>query len=668
MKKAFPFYPQEGNNDCAAASILMILKYYKGSISYIKLSEMLKTTKKGTTAFHIIETLKQLGFHAEGIKTNIYNIDILPVIAHVTINKSYKHYVVIYDIDYKNKKISIADPTSGIKKYDFLEFLEIWNGIIITMYPEKKVVNESNLSIFKFIFTFLKPYKYKILKIGILSFLTTILSIIISFIFHLIFKPTLNLIILFFMILFIKNSLEYMRNNKLLKITNKIDEDMTTHAFMKIINLPYSYYQNKTNGEIVGRISDLKNVKLFLTQIIIILFTDLPLILMSLCCLFYLDIFLSLIIFSFMILIVIISLKFHKKLKKYTYLTKINNAENLSLMVEATENFETIKGIKLEEKIINNFKNNYSELIKKNYKLGKTYNKQFFFKDLVISLYSILIILIGLYLVNKNYLQFEMFITMVILSSFLTEPVQNITNLNLEYNNFSISLKRIIDIITYQNKSNNQSFSIIQAGNLYFSFDDTRNILNDINIKIENGEKIILVGSSGSGKSTLMKLIMKYYKPSKGMIRTRENITYISQNEKLFTGTLKTNLTFYEDNNFSKIIDICSLNSIIQKDDLKLNQLIEEDGFNLSGGEKQRIILARALMKKFDVLLIDEALNAVDVSMERKILKKLLTEFNDKTIVFVSHRLDNVDLFYRLIKMNKGKIVFDKKKNKGDDI
>jgi len=667
MRKKFPFYAQEGIKDCASASILMILKYYKGSINHVKLSEMLKTSKRGTTAFHIVETLSRLGFHAEGIKTDINGITFLPVIAHVVINYSYKHYVVIYQIDYKKKKVLIADPAKGFVTYSFKHFQDVWNGIIITMYPIKQITYENDTPLYKYIYDLIKPYKFKIFKIGILSFLITLESIIISFIFHLIFNPTFNLINLFLFLFISKSILEYVRNNLLLYLTNRIDEDITLQSFTKIINLPYSYYQDRTSGEIISKINDLKNVKIFINQLIIILFTDIPLIILSSICLIILNDTISLISFILLTLMVIITIKYHSILKKYMYLTKSDNSDSMSFMVEATEAFETIKGIRLEKKIINKFKEKYNSLLSNNFKLGKFYNKQFFYKDLIISLGNLFIIIIGLYLVQKNHLKFEVFITSVILLSYLIESIKNVLGLNLEFSDFVLSLKRIIDITSYKKDHSNDSSTLV-IDNVFFSFDDRKNILNNVTLKFNSSEKIILVGESGSGKSTLLKLLMKYYIPYEGKVMTKYNTTYISQNEKLFTGTLKDNLTFYNDNDLSKIIDICHLKEIIDKDDLKLNQLIEENGFNLSGGEKQRIILARALMKKFDVLLIDEALNEVDISMERKILKNIFKEFPSKTIIFVSHRLDNADIFDRLIKMKQGTIIFDKKKNKGDEL
>ena len=164
----------------------------------------------------------------------------------------------------------------------------------------------------------------------------------------------------------------------------------------------------------------------------------------------------------------------------------------------------------------------------------------------------------------------------------------------------------------------------------------------------------MVIGTSGSGKSTLFKILKGLYPnyegdiliSGKNILKYMPKISYISQNEILFTGTLEDNL--------------CLAGGKVRKLDLPIgnNDLILEDGFNLSGGQRQRIILARAL-NDFDILIIDEGLNQVDVDMERRILKDLFKEYSDKTIIFISHRLDNLDLFERLIKLKQGKVVLD---------
>ena len=176
----------------------------------------------------------------------------------------------------------------------------------------------------------------------------------------------------------------------------------------------------------------------------------------------------------------------------------------------------------------------------------------------------------------------------------------------------------------------------------------------------------MVTGNSGSGKSTLFKIIKGYYNDYEGSVKIEnneinknyfDNIIYVSQKEILFTGTLKDNLNLKSEN--LKNIKICEIDKFSKGDH---NELIEEDGFNLSGGQKQRIVLARAL-NNFDILIIDEGLNQVSIDMERRILKNLFNNYSNKTIIYISHRLDNLDLFNQYIKMQKGKVVVDTKRN-----
>ena len=168
----------------------------------------------------------------------------------------------------------------------------------------------------------------------------------------------------------------------------------------------------------------------------------------------------------------------------------------------------------------------------------------------------------------------------------------------------------------------------------------------------------MVTGKSGSGKSTLFKILKGFYNDYQGKVfignkdirRLKvSGINYICQNETIFTGTLKDNLEFlgkYDQR------DICEIKDI----GLEYDDLLEENGFNLSGGQRQRIILARAL-NKFNTLIIDEGLSEVDVNMERRIIKGLLERYKNKTIIYVAHRRDNLDLFDRLVEINDGKIL-----------
>lgn len=237
------------------------------------------------------------------------------------------------------------------------------------------------------------------------------------------------------------------------------------------------------------------------------------------------------------------------------------------------------------------------------------------------------------------------------------------------------SLTRIIEILMKKEnlgKLYHELPKTIEYKNLSYSYDDYNLVLSNINLKIQSNEKIMIIGDSGSGKSTLLKLLMKYHKVKRNCLFIdnidindyseeclKNNICYISQKEMLFTDTLYNNLKLdrdISDEQLMSVVDTCYIKDIYRNSNLGINTLIEENGFNLSGGEAQRIVLGRSLLKDFNILIIDEGLNQVDISLERKILKNIFKLYHDKTIIVISHRTNNMDLYDRVVKMENGKV------------
>ena len=189
----------------------------------------------------------------------------------------------------------------------------------------------------------------------------------------------------------------------------------------------------------------------------------------------------------------------------------------------------------------------------------------------------------------------------------------------------------------------------------------------------------MIIGKSGSGKSTLVKMLLKYYECNRNELfiddidindyketSIKNNIVYISQNEMLFTDTLYNNIIYNRNidiEDFLKIEKMCMIEEIIKENISGFNMTLEENGFNISGGERQRIVLARSLLSKFNILIIDEGLNQMDIGLERQVLKNIFNEYKSKTIIIVSHRLENMDLFDQVLELSNGKIIKDAKKN-----
>ena len=193
-----------------------------------------------------------------------------------------------------------------------------------------------------------------------------------------------------------------------------------------------------------------------------------------------------------------------------------------------------------------------------------------------------------------------------------------------------------------------------------------------MNLQIKQGEKILLSGESGSGKSTLVKMLLRYIEVDFNKIKIadidinhyhleniRSNITYVTSSEYLFTDTIRNNIVLYKDypeEDFYEVCKACLVDDIIKNNDNNYDALIEENGFNFSNGERQRIILARSIIKKNSIYIFDEALAGIDISREKKILENIFAYLNDKTIIVISHRFNNKKLFDRVLKLNGAQI------------
>lgn len=673
---------QDGFKDCGPTCLSMIIKHYKGYIDINELKEMCKTDKNGTTAYHLIETAKKCGFESYGVKCNLEDINknniILPCIAHVILNNSYKHYVVIKKIDYKKKKITVYDPIGTIKTYTYENFQKIFSNIIILLYPIKVIKNIPNNSIKKFILEITKTSTKQLIQIIIISIFITLFSIIISFYLQYMVDNVNNqgkiyfIFTLFLIIYIMKIISDFLRNKIIILVNQKIDFNLNYNSFKQIINLPYCYYKNNTTGEIISKINDLDVVRQVISKVAISIFIDLPLTLLSLIIMYILNEKLFIISLIIMLLYWLVLILFRNPLNEKIEDTTLAKADTTSYMVERINGYETLKGCNKEHIALKKFEDKYAALSNKIYDLDNCYNYQLLLKEIINDLGFIFIILIGILLVKDNIITIGQLLSFNSLLVYFLTPIRNIIDLDDSIKQSKIAIKKILNL--YYDKKESGILDKKMKGeiifkNLSYTFNDTRNVLENINLKINQNSKVMVIGESGSGKSTLFKILKKYYTVPRDKVYIdnvdindyqKSNIVYVSQNEILFTDTISNNI---DSDNIIDISKICLIDEIVKNNQLGYNMLIEENGFNLSGGERQRIILARALANEFDILIIDEGLSQVDINMERKILKNLFENYNDKTIIFISHRLENMDLFNQVIKLKKGRISDDLSKN-----
>lgn len=692
MKKNY-IVIQDGIKECGSACLLSLIRYYGGNISLEKLLELTNTNKQGTNFYDMTNALYEVGMTSTGYK--IDNIDELfkidyPFISQVVID-NYMHFVVVYKMH--NNKITIMDPAKGMVSLTKEEFKKIWTGYILVTYPYKKLpeYNQDNYLI-NIIKNIIKNNKKLIINLLFITIITTIFTCIYSYHFKILIdnylytnKPRIMVItIIFIIILLIKIITEYLRNNLLLYLNQKIDLSIISKTIKKIISLPYSYYKNKTTGETISRINDLLYIKNVISKTITTIFLDVILSITVLIVLFTINKTMTFMLFIIIILYFLIFFTYRSIIKTKTNTIQENNAKVNSLLVESINSYETIKGLNLEKIFQNKINKQYLNTINDNLEFTKIINSENLIKDLLEGIIILFVTYLGITNVMDKSLTIGSLITYDSLLYYFIIPIRNSLEFYKEYYYTKNSIKRINNLLDYKyekldEESNLNAFGDILIKNLEFSYNTKNKILKGINLNIKKESKVLIIGSSGSGKSTLLKILYKYYETKRNNIYInnydlldykisdiRKNITYISQNEFLYTDTIRNNIILDRNISEEEFIDVCKLthtDEIVKEKTLSYDFRLEENGANISGGQRQRIILARSLLKKSKIILIDEGLNEIDIDLERKILKNIFTKYRDKTIIIVSHRLNNIDMYDKIVKLENGiiKDVIEKK-------
>lgn len=692
MKK-YPYYIQEEKNDCGVACVKMILNYYHGDYDYQKLKEQLKLDNTGVSAYHITHFLNHFGFYSEGISYTwekfIKTDKVYPIIALVKNEELQNHYIVIYSCSIKKEKLRIGDPKEGIRVISLMHFHQIFTGTVIEIVPTGIISNESDKS-FKNI---VNHFFYANRRNLILFFLMICFLLFFEFITSFATKYFVNgiskekneayfyiIFFIFFIVRTFRNLFSYYSKRFFMYLKFKLQLLLEVHLYQGLFHMsqdnlnrghPSFYLQKKDELEVWVR--EFFTVIEFFT----LDFTTFLLLFIVLT-IFYPNMFFCFFLF-FLFTFLYYFLLAKKLMEREKVLREKLNLIHLSFL-ETIENIHFIIGAKLQKY----FQKKYQQKM-----LSFFHNTKLFFTNLetIQCIYEIIFGLFELYLllsfslsVKSNHLSFANFIFIQTLLSYLFPIVKegamiyfHISKIKF-YGTRLSSFFHINDELSLFQKF---AFQLLECKNFQFTYHEKKVLLKNIDVMIQKGEKILITGKSGSGKSTFLKAISRRLEIDKNQIWMNqldlcdwkmEEIQYqmplITQEEQLFQGTLFENITLgrtVPKEELVKILKCTKVDEIMRNHPLGLKQIITNHGKCLSGGERARIILARTLVQPFQVLLIDEGFREMDIQLERQIMKNLFYFYFQKTIIVVSHRMDNKDLFGRHIEFADSKICLDRK-------
>lgn len=667
--------------DCGVAALKTIFNIFGKKI---EINFNSRNNNQGLTAYEIIKLSKKNGLEAKGVKANLSYLSekYLPCIAHVIKDKSYFHYIVILKNNKMKNKLTIFDPSIGTSSISYNEFNEITTNIFI-IFKKEKIKNEKNNQFRQILLKLAKNNKILIFKSILISIIVIILSLVFSFYIKFLFIYKNYYIILSILFLFIsisKNFLFYIKNKLIIKLNEKIDYDINNDFITHIFNLPYNYYQTKPTGYLITIINDIENFKSIVVKTFTTIFIDFTFIILIIIFLSIFNLYYLLILLLFVIIKIVISYLFQDKYNNNYIKTKLSKISSTTFLINSLDNIKSVKNLSIENIISKKAKEKELLMLSEKQIFNKNNSKYLSINIFLEETFLVIIIFLTFILKNDSASLLNMVIFINCYQLFLGF-LNNVCDYIIMYKTYISSIEKVLDIMeektVEQEKRYIVDFNKIEFLNISYNLPGGNNIFNNVSFIIEKNDSIFIEGKSGVGKTTLIKLLLKEIGGYKGNIlldninlsyisesTIRKSIVYVSNNEKLFSDTIYNNLSIVnnDENKIKKVLNICKIEDFMKKRHIDGNYFIDNTEENLSGGEKNKILIARALLNDPKVIIFDESFNEMDSKTERSIINEIKQNFNI-TIVFISHRKENIDLFNKHYKIENRKLIKIKEEN-----
>ncbi len=690
------YVPQIDETDCGAACLAMILKNYHSRVSIAHLRHIAKTNTEGTTALGLVKTAEKFDMNVQAVKADMSLFDMsdiqYPFIVHVIKDGGLLHYYVV--LKSTKRKIIVADPdsTSGIKKMSRKAFEKEWTGITLFMVPKadfKPVKEKKNnlLSLFPYMF----KQKKLVRNIIVAALLMTLISICSSYFVQGLIDTyipngtftTLSILAIGLLIAYIFNSIFLYGQQFLLNVLGqRLSIDLNLQYIRHIFELPMEFFTTRKTGEITSRFSDASRIIDALASTVISLFLDLSIVILMGIILAVQNMTLFLITLASLPLYAIVILGFSKRFEKLNNDQMESNAVVSSSIIEDIQGIETIKALNSEQVRYKKIDSQFVDYLRKAFKYSKTEAFQIALKTFIRLSLNVIILWVGASVVMHNQMSIGELMAFNALLSYFVDPLQNIINLQPTLQAANVAQNRLNEVYLvkseFKDKTSVNSIHDLN-GKIVFSQVNYRygygeDVLKDINLTINDNEKVTVVGMSGSGKSTLVKLLVDFFSPIKGKVTfnnystkeinkhvLRSYVNYVPQTPYVFAGTIKENLLLGSRSNITEedIIEACQIAEIkndIEKLPLGFDTQLDENAKILSGGQKQRLTIARALLSPAKVLIFDEATSGLDTITEKKVVDNLIS-LKDKTVIFIAHRLAIAERTDNIVVLNQGRII-----------
>lgn len=636
---------QEEEKDCGASCLASIVKYYNGYVPLEIIRNDTLTDNNGTNFYNIKMAAIKYGFDVMG-----YNNEqiIPPYIVQIKINDCY-HFMVIYKIT--NKYLIVMDPGKGIIKYSKEDFNKIFTGYMLKLIPNGKIVKYDKKNGY---LSFLKKLVKNNIKNIIVCFILTIIIIILNLSETYLIKEVLIYKVFIkelLIILLIKLSVNWFKDNILIKVNKKINIELVNNYISKYFKLSYKYLYLKSSGDIINRIKDLNKIKNYLVNEVVNFSLNLLMMLIVTIILFIINYKLTIVVILIYIMTFIVCKCINKEiLKKYNELIYLDNLY-MDRVSEYVSKIITINSLNINSFFINKLNDKSKLVANLNFRVDKLNNYLNIFLEFI-EIFVVIIILGMLYRSNLDNI-----IVYILYYNSFKECVYYFITFNVSYSYLKLVIDRINGVYYLKNYDKSRGLEFknedIIINDLSYSY-GLNKVFDKINYKIKVGSKVLIKGNNGSGKSTIINILTKNIDDYNGKVSIGydirdisynsylEHISYVNQDSGLFEDSIINNIVLNDEidnNKLDEIIKILNLDEVIKNKERGINTLIKN---NFSGGEKQKIIIARCLYKCSDIMVFDEAFSEISSNDRINIINKINDVYRDKTIIYVNHFNDNI--------------------------
>lgn len=702
--KSFPHFTQHDQMDCGPTCLRMIAAFYGKHYTLNEMREISFITHLGVSMLGISMAAENLGFHTIGVQISFWQLvkeARLPCIVHW----NQQHFVVVYRITQKN--VWIADPFAGKIKYSKEEFCHCWlsakedgidTGVALLLEPtpefyvSKDDEEREKYNAFSFLHAYLRPYKHLIGQLLLGLLLGSMIQLMLPFLTQSIVDFGINnqnlsfiylILIAQLMLSFSSSAVEFIRGWILLHLGTRINIALISDFLIKLMKLPMGYFDTKMTGDILQRINDHTRIQNFLTgSSLSVVFSTFNIVVFSIVLLLY-NWMIFLIFMGGSVLYVAYVWLFMKKRAELDHKRFAQQSANQSTVVQLVNGMQEIKLSACEQQKRWEWERIQAQLFKVN--IRSLALRQYQDSGAVLINQTKNIIITGLVasLVVRGEMTLGMMLSVQYIIGQLNSPVNDLITFARDMQDARLSMNRLGEVRDKpdEEEPTKQLIRKIPVGkdlrieNLNFKYDPLSEFptLDNINLEIKAGKQTAVVGMSGSGKTTLVKLLLGFYPPASGQIllgdtplenysirEWRKQCGVVMQDGFIFSDSIAGNIApgveHIDKERLRHAAEVANIHGFIAELPLGYNTKIGQEGHGLSQGQKQRILIARAVYKNPEFIFFDEATNALDANNERIIMENLQKFFEGRTSVVVAHRLSTVRNADRIVVIEQGHI------------